>query len=107
MKTLSIALTIALAVLAVNAAHARPTNAEAPSRVINFADLNLDSPAGIAKLRARIRAAAQSVCGRTQASNLLGASRARACALQAELRAIASLNIPALSRLTSSAKPAH
>jgi UrcA family protein len=36
---------------------------EAPSRLVSYADLNLSSPAGMARLNRRIASAVEAVCG--------------------------------------------
>ena len=102
MKTFNTLLTIALATLAVGVAQAQPAGAETPSSVVNFADLNLHSPAGVAQLHARIRAAAREVCGSAGRHNLRDVSRVRACKSQAVARAIALVNTAALNSLVSS-----
>jgi UrcA family protein len=101
MKTFNTLLTIALATLAAGVAQAQPSGAETPSSVVNFADLNLHSPAGVAQLHARIRAAANEVCGSASRHDLREGSRIRACKLQAMTRAIALVNTAALSSLAS------
>lgn len=101
MKTFNVVLSVALAGLLSGAAEARPRQAETVDRVVRYADLNLNNPAGIARLHARIRAAARDVCSRVERHNWLALSQARACTEQAVARAVAAVNLPALTRVAS------
>jgi UrcA family protein len=56
------AMLLAVTALATSA-HANPPNPFEPSVTVRFADLNLSSPEGNRVLYARIRKAAQTVCG--------------------------------------------
>ena len=47
-----------------------PASAETRSISVQYADLDLDSPAGLAALESRIQAAAQRICGRAQVRNV-------------------------------------
>ena len=42
-----------------------PASAETRSIVVSYADLNLDSPTGVAALESRMQVAAKKICGRT------------------------------------------
>jgi len=53
--------------------------AGAPYRVVQIADLNLQHPAGMVTLRARIKAAVNSVCGDAYVWDLKGTQQVRAC----------------------------
>ena len=59
----------ALAALSL-AAFSTPASAETQSVAVQYADLNLDSPAGMAALEGRIQAAAQRICGKAQVRNV-------------------------------------
>jgi len=100
MKSLNVLLTISLA-LAAGVAKAQPPGTETTSIVVHFSDLNLQSPAGVAQLHARIRAAALEVCGSAERHSLRAVSYVRACTTQAVVRALASLDTPAPDRLAS------
>jgi UrcA family protein len=70
---------------------------EVPSETVKFQDLNVASPAGVAALYGRIHRAAQHVCAVQDSRELANVQRANACAAQAEARAVAQLNIAALT----------
>jgi UrcA family protein len=101
MKTLETLLILTLASLAAEAAMASSAGKETTSVVVTFSDLNLHSPAGIAKLHSRISAAAHQVCGSADRHNLSAVSQVRACKSQAVARAMASVNVPAPDKLAS------
>ncbi len=107
MKTLKAVLTFTLAGMIANAAHAQPPGSGARSVVVRFADLNLHDNAGIAVLHARIRAAADEVCGSADSRNLLAITHVRLCTSRAVERAIASINSRALDELASNASIRH
>jgi UrcA family protein len=69
-----------------------------PPATVDLRDLNLNSPTGVIALSERIHAAAQRVCfvgslGADEATT----RRAQNCAGEAEARAVAHVNIPALT----------
>jgi UrcA family protein len=67
-----------------------------PSETVKFADLNTDSPAGIAALYSRIHAAALRVC--TSGSRDLSQLAAeKSCTIDAEARAVKQLNVGGLT----------
>lgn len=65
--------------------------------VVRYADLNLDSRAGVDQLYQRIVTAAHSVCGTDQAFSLTAQVESRQCSKQAIARAVATIDSPALS----------
>lgn len=69
--------------------------AQAEQRLVHYADLDLSSPKGQAKLEARLRSAASAVCGTGYGPHPLNeAMEARRCyrtALQAAYRQVASI----------------
>jgi UrcA family protein len=81
---------------------ARPTEA-LPSELVRYADLNLDSSDGQIALYRRIARAAARVCNQAQGVNKLVVPRTlRTCRANALDRAIAELDVPALSALHDS-----
>jgi UrcA family protein len=69
---------------------------EVPSETVKFQDLNVASPAGVAALYGRIHRAAQHVCP-VPDRQLANVQRANTCVAQAEARAVAQLDIAALT----------
>jgi UrcA family protein len=72
------------------AAHA--TELDAPTRMVHYADLNLNTPAGISVLYKRIRYAAEEVCGDAKWRGLAEAAAARACVDHAVYVSVHSVN---------------
>ena len=70
---------------------------EVPSETVKFQDLNVASPAGVAALYGRIHRAAQHVCEVPNNRQLANVQRANTCVAQAEARAVAQLDIAALT----------
>jgi UrcA family protein len=64
----------------------------APTRTVRYADLNLDTAAGVAVLYKRIRYAAEEVCGDAKWRGLAEAAAAKACADHAVYVSVHSLN---------------
>ncbi|HET9863061.1 MAG TPA: UrcA family protein [Steroidobacteraceae bacterium] len=62
---------VAAAALAISGLAGASTVRELPSVVVKFGDLNLQNPAGVARLHARLHAAAQLVCSQLD-SRVLG-----------------------------------
>jgi UrcA family protein len=74
-----------------------------PSTVtVSFAELNLQSPAGIAVLYQRIHSAASQVCSGGWDRNLAVLTYDAACAKKAQAQAIAQVHIEALSAYAQS-----
>ena len=84
----------ALAALSL-AAFSTPASAETQSVAVQYADLNLDSPAGMAALEGRIQAAAQRICGKAQVRNVHDGADQQRCIRETQ----ASVSIE-LARLT-------
>ena len=81
---------------AVNAQSAEPA-AEIPSVTVRYADLNLNTPAGVEVLYARLRAAARDVCNVGERRPLNEAIAAKAC-YRRTLAAVVD-GVPSLSSL--------
>lgn len=82
----------ALAVLPAAAASLDP-----PQATIQYGDLNLDNPRGAEMLYARIRRAAESVCGQFERDRLNLHEKREACIDQAISGAVTKVNAPVLS----------
>jgi len=71
-----------------------------PSNAVNFADLNLNSPAGVSALYQRIERAADRVCELPRETHQLKIEfDLKTCKSQATDRAVFQLGLPALSAL--------
>jgi UrcA family protein len=95
----SIRLTLASA-LAITVAGLVATNASADivrKVTVNFAELNIDKPAGAKKLYKRLRYAAESVCGGRQTVRQYRS--AKRCYDEALAQAVIDVNKPLLSEL--------
>jgi UrcA family protein len=64
---------------------------------VNYADLNINTPAGATVLYRRIRNAATAVCGVANERDLAIAARAQACVFQAVSEAVAAVDNPHLT----------
>jgi len=80
-----------------NAAGAETRFAEPVTKVVNYADLNLNTPAGTQVLYGRLRAAAAVVCKLHEGRTLKGMSRERACFDQAIARAVKQIDSPTVT----------
>ena len=91
--------TAAILLAAISCGSALATDGPAlPSRTVNYSDLNLTSSTGVVALYKRIESAATTVCQLPQGTRrLLIEDEARACRADAIDRAIAQVNLPALS----------
>jgi UrcA family protein len=69
---------------------------EAPKTIVKFEDLNVSNPQGAAVLYARIRAAAEGVCGPNDYPYLPFNTRTEACVHKAIADAVTAVNRPAL-----------
>ena len=74
------------------AAHADQASANASTRTVYYADLNLNTPAGVAVLYNRIRNAAEQVCGDVNSRRLEVAAAAKACVNHAVYVSVHSVN---------------
>jgi len=73
---------------------------EQPTKTVNYADLNLHSPAGLAALYQRIEVAAIAVCDLPQGTQQLKLeSDLKSCRADAVDRAIVQANLPRLNAL--------
>ena len=99
MKTFCSILVLATATLTASAGQARTSVSDPASIVVHFADLNLEHPDGVARLYARIRAAARAVCDRPNSHSLRLRALGRACAASAAARAIAEVDAGELTAL--------
>lgn len=86
-----------LALLGSHSAIAVDLGDEPRSIVVQFADLNLDSPEGAARLLWRIRSAAERVCA-NPAKSLEKKMQEKACIKFAVANAVATVDRPTLSR---------
>jgi UrcA family protein len=85
----------------VGAAHA--DTSDVPVRTVRYADLNLNTEAGVAFLYNRIRTAAEQVCGDVDSRRLEMAAAARACVDRAMFTSVQAVN----NRQLTSAYNAH
>ena len=102
-STISLSIVGALALLACGtnpAAAAGPDADPAPARVVDYADLNLASPAGISALYRRIRNAAHIVCDFSGDTRRLADHGDQIeCRSRATERAVLQVGLPALKAL--------
>jgi UrcA family protein len=92
-------LTLALlATTFVNHADAVEPPGAVPQAVVNYSDLNLDSPAGAATLYLRIAHAADRVCPSSGRETLLAEANRRSCTAHAIRRAVETVNARELTR---------
>lgn len=71
--------------------------AEPLSKVVNYADLDLNHPPGVKVLYERLRSAAQGVCQPFEGRTLKQVGDSRACFDQAMARAVKDVNKPLLT----------
>jgi UrcA family protein len=102
MKT-SIRLGLLTAVLGLltGAATAAAPPEQLPAIHVNFADLNLDHPAGAAALYVRIMRAARAVCESPGLRDLAAVQRADKCINEAIARAVAQVDAPLVTSANS------
>jgi UrcA family protein len=105
MKTNSYSKNIALAAVAgicvatfALGAQAAEVDVPVPTRTVQYADLNLDTQAGVEKLYQRIRGAADQVCGNKDPHQLLASAAVETCVNRAVSVSVRAVNNP---RLTS------
>jgi UrcA family protein len=75
------------------------TAADLPQVHVNYADLNVNSPAGATVLYQRIRRAADQVCPTVDGRDLAGQSAAKACKTRAIAEAVAAVQNPSLTHV--------
>ncbi len=80
-KTRSIAGTAAVVATLLTVAVAAPVRAETVNVPVSYADLKLDTQAGIDTLERRVDRAADRICGRSQTGNSIQVSRCRQAVL--------------------------
>lgn len=74
-------------------------------RTVNFRTLDLTRDEGVARLYSRIRSAAELVCEPASVEQLKSSVRTRRCQSEAVARAVADVNVPALTNLHEGKKP--
>jgi len=102
MKALPVVLAVILSGTVATVAHATSPDVEVRHKEINFADLNLNHPAGAEHLYRRIRLAARQMCGESNRLVSARADQARRCADEATARAVVQVNSPVLTRYHAS-----
>jgi UrcA family protein len=78
---------------------------EFAQRTVNFRTLDLTRDEGVARLYSRIRSAAELVCEPASVEQLKSSVRTRRCQSEAVARAVADVNVPALTNLHEGKKP--
>lgn len=96
MKLATILVTSILSLTTLDARSAAPTD-DAFSVTVQFADLDLDREAGIAKLYTRIRGAARRVCDQQASEQLVAKQSYPICVTHAVSTAVARIDRPMLS----------
>jgi UrcA family protein len=101
-----------LPLASIHAAEAPPSSqvslqvgSEFAQRAVNFRTLDLTHDEGVARLYSRIRAAAETVCAPASVEQLRSSVRMRRCQSEAVARAVADVNVPALTNLYQGKKP--
>ena len=97
MKTLAKSAAFALLACSLNTLATANSYDDPPQQLVRFNDLELHTEAGVAKLYARIRAAAGNVCGRMIDGSPWSAQLAHRCALKAIGQAVERVNLPELT----------
>jgi UrcA family protein len=72
---------------------AAPVEETVPTVTVSFADLDLGAPAGAAALKARVAAAAKSVCGVAETRDLKAMSRVETCRTAALAKAAPQIEV--------------
>ncbi len=73
-------------------------DAETPSVVVEYGDLNLNTRAGIVKLHARLRSAAQNVCSPLESRVIGRLGEYEACVSKAITQSVAAVGNDSLSK---------
>src|SRR5215471_2143359 len=71
-------------------------NAELPSVTVRYADLDLNTPAGVEELYARLRIASRSLCNVGERQSLVEAMAAKSCYRQVLGAAVDNAKLPTL-----------
>ncbi|MBC8026395.1 MAG: UrcA family protein [Steroidobacteraceae bacterium] len=90
-------LAIALAMTGIAAAGTR-VDTEVPSVVVEYGDLNLNTNAGVLKLHARLRSAAQNVCSPLDSRMIGRLGEYAACVTKAVTQSVAAVGNDSLSK---------
>lgn len=96
-KVITLASLAAVGLAATLGAVAGETAADVPALTVRYADLNLNTPAGVAVLYKRIHNAAGRVCGDTGSRQWSEAAAAQACVKQAVSTSVRFVNNPLLT----------
>ena len=84
-------------------AHADEAANGVPTRTVHYSDLDINTRAGATVLYARIRNAAQQVCGNVDTRELVGVSPAvKACVNRAIITSVRAVNCPKLTSVYNS-----
>jgi UrcA family protein len=93
MKCLAIASVLALSSwIPASPSLADTLDDDAPARIVDFSDLDLSRPAGVAELFGRIEGAARIVCNADDSHDLERLARARRCVKSSIGRAVAEVH---------------
>jgi UrcA family protein len=96
MKLATVLVASVLSLTALDARSAAPTD-DAYSVTVQFADLDLDRKAGVAKLYTRIKGAAHRVCDQQANEQLVAKQTYRVCMQRAVSTAVARIDRPMLT----------
>ena len=90
-------------------AEAVESTAQIPSVAVSYADLNLDTAAGVEALYARLRAASRSVCNVGEGRGLVAVMAAKVCYREVLGAAVGDAKLPTLTALhrTETAHDGH
>jgi UrcA family protein len=94
-KLLPLAIALAMTGIANAGTRVEPT---APSVVVRYGDLNLNTPAGVLKLHARLRGAAQEVCSPLDSRVLGLLEQYESCVADAIAQSVAAVGNESLSK---------
>jgi UrcA family protein len=83
-------------------AHADEAANGVPARTVHYSDLDINTRAGATVLYARIRNAAQQVCGDVDSRQLAVSAAAKACVNRAIYTSVRSVNSPKLTSVYNS-----
>jgi UrcA family protein len=91
------AIAVICTIVVMNSAAAGGPIGETLKQQVNFADLNLNHPEGIAALYKRVHAAAVRVCEPTERDDMAHSSKLQLCIADATSRAVTDVNNPAFT----------
>ena len=83
-------------------AHADEAANGVPARIVHYSDLDINTRAGAAVLYARIRNAAQQVCGNVDSRQLVVSAAVKACVNRAITTSVLAVNCPKLTSVYNS-----